>query len=111
VFSTNNISTNTLLLRFTDTDAASLPTRFYRVGQTLVGPPALTNGIATDHSVSLGCVAAQVLACQVDASINLTSWVTIFSSNLPAAAAFQFRYAETTNLPVRFYRLSQIPGF
>jgi hypothetical protein len=56
-------------------------------------------------------VAAPVLACQVDASTNLTSWVTIFSSNLPTAAPFQFRYAETTNSPVRFYRLSQTPGF
>jgi hypothetical protein len=56
-------------------------------------------------------VSAPVLACQIDASTNLTSWVTIFSSNLPAAAPFQFRYAETTNSPVRFYRLSQTPGF
>jgi hypothetical protein len=111
VFTTNNISTNTLLLQFTDTNAANLATRFYRVGQTFAGSPALTNWNATNHSVSLGCVAAPVLACQVDASTNLTSWVTIFSSNLPTAAPFQFRYAETTNSPVRFYRLSQTPGF
>jgi hypothetical protein len=110
VFATNNLSTNTLLLQFTDTNAADLPTRFYRVGQTFAGPPALTNWIATGQSVSLGCVAAQVLACQVEASTNLTSWVTLFSSNLPAAT-FQFRYTETTNSPVRFYRLSQTPGF
>jgi hypothetical protein len=111
VFTTNNTSTNTLLLQFTDTAAANLPTRFYRVRQTFAGPPALTNWTATDHSVSLGCVAAQVLACQVDASPNLTAWVTIFSSNLPVAAPFQFRYADTTNSPIRFYRLSQTPGF
>ena len=111
VLSTNNISTNTLLLQFTDANAANLPTRFYRVGQTFAGPPALTNWVATGHSMSLDCVAAQVLACQVEASTNLTSWVTIFSSNLPATAPFQFRYAETTNSPVRFYRLSQTPGF
>jgi hypothetical protein len=111
VFSTNNLSTNTLLLQFTDTSAANLTTRFYRVGQTFAGSPALTNWNVTNHSVSLGCVAAPVLACQVDASTNLISWVTIFSSNLPATAPFQFRYAETTNSPVRFYRLSQTPGF
>jgi hypothetical protein len=111
VFSTNNISADTLLLQFIDTNAANLPTHFYRVGQTFAGPPALTNWVATDHAVSLGCVAAQVLACQIEASTNLTSWVAIFSSNLPAAAPFQFRYAETTNSPLRFYRLSQTPGF
>jgi hypothetical protein len=110
-FTTNNVSTNTVLLQFTDTNATNLPMRFYRVGQTFAGSPALTNWIATDHSVSLGCVAAPVLACQIEASTNLTSWVAIFSSNLPAAAPFQFRYAETTNSPVRFYRLSQTPGF
>jgi len=44
-----------------------------------------------------------------DAVVKIT-WVTIFSSNLPAAAPFQFKYAEVTNSPVRFYRLSQTPG-
>jgi hypothetical protein len=110
VFTTNNISTNTLLLEFTDADAANLPMRFYRVGQTFAGPPTLTNVIATNHSLWLGCVAAPVLACQIEASTNLASWVTIFSTNLPAVP-FQFRYGDTTNLPVRFYRLSQTPGF
>ena len=111
VFATNNLSTNTLLLQFTDTNAANLTTRFYRVGQTFAGSPALTNWVATNQSVSLGCLAAPLLACQVEASTNLTSWVTIFSSNLPAAAPFYFRYTESTNSPVRFYRLSQTPGF
>jgi hypothetical protein len=111
VFTTNDISTNTLLLQFTDAGVTSSPTRFYRLAETFAGSPVLTNWAATGNSVSLGCVAAPVLACQVEASTNLASWVTLFSSNLPAAAPFQFRYAETTNSPVRFYRLSQTPGF
>jgi protocatechuate 3,4-dioxygenase beta subunit len=111
VFTTNNISTNTPLLQFTDSDAANLPMRFYRVGQTFAASPVLTNVVAANHSVSLGCVAAPILACQIYASTNLTSWVTIFSTNLPAAAPFQFRYDDATNSPVRFYRLSQTPGF
>ena len=111
MFTTNNISTNTPLVQFTDTNAANLPMRFYRVGQTFAAPPVLTNVVVANLSVSLGCVAAPVLACEIYASTNLTSWVTIFSTNLPAAAPFQFRYDEATNLPVRFYRLSQIPGF
>jgi hypothetical protein len=111
VFTTNNISASTLLLQFTDTNAAHLPMRFYRVGQTFAWKPALTNCFATNYSLSLGCIAASVLACQIEASTNLNSWVTIFSSNLPAAAPFQFRYSEATNSPVRFYRLSQTPGF
>ncbi len=110
VFSTNNLSTNTLLLQFTDTDAANLTTRFYRLGQTFAGQPALTNWTATNHIVSLGCGAAPVLACRIDASTNLISWVTVFSTNLPAATPFQFQYLETSNSPVRFYRLSQTPG-
>jgi len=111
VLTTNNVSTNTPLLQFTDSDAVNLPLRFYRVRQTFAAPPALMNVVITDHSVSLGCVAAPVLACQIYASTNLTSWVSIFSTNLPAAAPFQFRYDEATNLPARFYRLSQTPGF
>jgi hypothetical protein len=111
VFTTNNITTNTLLLQFTDTNAADFPMRFYRVGQTFAGQPALTNWFVTSSSVSLGCVGAPVLACQIEASTNLASWVTIFSSNLPAAAPFQFRYSEAADSPIRFYRLSQTPGF
>jgi hypothetical protein len=111
VFATNNISTSTLLLEFTDTNAANLPLRFYRVAETFGGPPVLTNLTATNRSVSFGCVAAPVLACQIQASTNLISWTNIYSSNLPAAAPFQFRYGDATNLPVRFYRLSQTPGF
>ena len=84
VFSTNNLSTNTLLLQFTDTDAANLTTRFYRLGQTFAGQPALTNWTATNHSCRSDCVAAPVLACQLDASTNLIYWATVFSSNLPA---------------------------
>jgi hypothetical protein len=111
VFLTNNISTKTLLLEFTDTNAANLPLRFYRVAETFGGQPVLTNWTATNRSMSLGCVAAPVLACQIQASTNLTSWVNIFSTNLPAATPFQFRYGDATNLPIRFYRLSQTPGF
>jgi hypothetical protein len=51
-----------------------------------------------------------LLACQIQASTNLRNWQNIFSTNVPAAAPFQFRYAEPANLPARFYRLSQIPG-
>ncbi|MCX6927330.1 MAG: immunoglobulin domain-containing protein [Verrucomicrobia bacterium] len=111
VFSTNNISTSTLLLQFTDTNAANLPMRFYRLAQTFAGPPILTGLLATNRSVSLDCVAAAALNCQIEASTNLTSWVTIFTSNLPPATPFQFSYGDATNLPVRFYRLSQAPGF
>ena len=111
LLTTNNVSAATPLLGFTDTNAAHLPKRFYRMRQTLAGHPAFTNFFATNQSVSLDCLAAAVLACQIDASTNLTSWVTLFTSNLPAAAPFQFRYTEATNSPTRFYRLSQTPGF
>jgi hypothetical protein len=111
LFTTNNISAGTLLLQFTDTNNANLPLRFYRVGQSFAGQPALTNCFATNHSVSLGCLAAPVLSCQIEASTNLRTWVTIFSSNLPTAAPFQFRYSEAASAPTRFYRLSQTPGF
>ena len=111
VFSTNNVATNTLLLQFTDTNAANLPTRFYRVGQSLASKPTLTNWTATSHFVSLEGIAAPVLTCQIEASTNLVSWVTLFSSNLSDTAPFSFRYDDLTNSPVRFYRLSQSPGF
>ncbi len=112
LFTTNNVlSAGTFLLEFTDTNAANLPMRFYRVGQTLAGQPAFTNFFATNQSVSLDCVAAAILAYQIEASTNLTSWTTIFSSNLPAASPFQFQYSESNNLPLRFYRLSQSLGF
>jgi hypothetical protein len=111
VFLTNNISTNTLLLQVTDTNAPAFPMRFYRLAETFAGPLALTNGRATNRSISLDCVAASVLACQIEASTNLRNWDTIFSNNLSNAAPFQFRYVETTNLPAQFYRMFQSPGF
>ena len=111
VFATNDVSADTLLLQFTDTDAANSPMRFYRLGETFAGAPVLTNWTSVTNSLSLGCVAAQVLTCQVQASTNLAFWTNLFSTNLPAGAPFKFGYSGATNLPVRFYRLSQTPGF
>ena len=110
LFTTNNISADTLLLEFTDTNAAESSHALLPVGQTFAGQPVFANCFATNQSVSLGCVAAPVLACQIEASTNLSSWTAILISNLPAAAPFQFKYAEATNSPVRFYRLSQDAG-
>jgi hypothetical protein len=110
-YATNNLSTNTLLLRFTDTNYATLPARFYRLGQTLVGQPVLTNCFASNQIMSVCGVAAPIVACRIEASTNLKSWTTVFTTNLPAPAAFQFEHAEVVAPPVRFYRLSQTPGF
>ena len=110
-FTTNAALADMPLLEFTDTNAGSPPLRFYRVGQTLAGHPALTNFFVTDQLVSLDCAAAPVLACQIEASTNLTSWSLIFTTNFSNAVSFQFRFAEATNSPTRFYRLSQTPGF
>jgi hypothetical protein len=110
LFTTNDASADAVL-EFTDTNAANLPMRFYRVGQALDGHPVLTNFLATNQAVSLDCIAAPIQACQIEASTDLTSWATIFTSNLTPAVPFQFRYTDTTNLPMRFYRLSQTPGF
>jgi len=84
--------------------------RFYRLAETFAGLPLVTNVSATNGSLSLGFMAAPLLACQIQASTNLRNWQSIYSSNLPASASFQFRYAEPANQPARFYRLSQTPG-
>ena len=111
VFATNNLSSNPLPLQFTDTAATNLPMRFYRFAETFAGAPVITNCNLADHTVSLTCVAAPVLTCQIMASTNLTSWTPIFTTIPPAAAAFQFSYGEPANPPARYYRLSQTPGF
>ena len=112
VFATNSISTNTPLLQFTDTNAPAFPTRFYRVAESFAGLPALANWAATNRSVSLDCVAAQILDCQIEVSTNLKHWTSISTNSLPTnAAPFQFRYSEASNSPVRFYRLYQTPSF
>jgi len=112
VFTTNSISTNTLLLEFIDTNAPTFPKRFYRLTETFTGLPVLTNWAATNHSVSLDGIAAQILACQIEASTDLKSWTPISTNSLPTnSIPFQFRYSETSNSPVRFYRLFQAPGF
>jgi hypothetical protein len=56
-------------------------------------------------------LAAPPRACQIEASTNLSNWDAIFITNLPAAAPFQFRYGDANSPPLRFYRLSQTPGF
>ena len=111
VFLTNNISTNTLLLQFTDTNAPAFPRRFYRRAEIFDGRPVISNWIATNHSASLAYAAAPLLACRIEASTNLSNWDLIFTTNLPVAAPFQFRYGDASSLPLRFYRLFQPPGF
>jgi hypothetical protein len=111
VFATNNLSSNPLPLQFTDTAATNLPMRFYRFAETFTGAPVITNCNLAGHTVSLNCLAAPVVTCQIMASMNLSSWTPIFSTNLPASAAFQFRYEELANPPARYYRLSQTAGF
>ena len=76
----------------------------------LIGPDGA--GKSTTTRVILGLLrrdggASSVLGYD---STNLRNWESIYSSNLPAAASFQFRYAEPANQPARFYRLSQTPG-
>jgi hypothetical protein len=112
VFVTNNISTTPQVLQFTDTNATAFPKRFYRLGETFTGLPVLANWAATNHTVSLEGIAAQILACQIEASTDLKSW-TLISTNslLTNSFPFQFRYSEASNSPVRFYRLFQTPGF
>jgi hypothetical protein len=112
VFTTNNISTNTLILEFIDTNAPTFPKRFYRLAETFTGLPILTNWAASPSSVSLDGIAAQILACQIEASTDLKSWTPISTNSLPTnSIPFQFRYSATSNSPVRFYRLFQAPGF
>jgi hypothetical protein len=111
VFATNDVSSSTPLLQFTDTDATNFPTRFYRLAETFAGAPMLTDWSCSNRAVTLGYVAAPVQTCAIMASTNLMNWATLFSTNLPAPAPFQFRFDGPADLPVRFYRLSQTPGF
>ena len=110
VFTTNNLSASPLTLQYLDTNT-HLPERFYRLSETFSNAPALTGLSSASHAVSFNAVAAQVIACQILASTNLTTWSAIYSSNLPIAAPFQFPYSDPEAQPSRYYRLSQIPGF
>jgi hypothetical protein len=112
VFATNSISTDTLILQLTDTNAAAFPMRFYRLGATFGGPPVLTDWTATNHAVTLDGVAGPILDCQIEVSTDLKSWTRISTNSLLTnSVPLQFRYAGTNNAPVQFYRLFQTPGF
>jgi hypothetical protein len=112
VFATNSISADTLILQLTDTNAAAFPMRFYRLGATFAGPPVLIDWTAANRAVSLDGVAGPILDCQIEVSTDLKNWTPISTNSLPAnSVPLQFRYSETNNSPVRFYRLFQTPGF
>jgi hypothetical protein len=86
--------------------------RFYRLGATFGGPPVLTDWIAANHVVTLDGVAGPILDCQIEVSTDLKHWTPVSTTSLPAnSVPLQFRYGETNNSPVRFYRLFQTPGF
>jgi hypothetical protein len=112
VFATNSISADTLILQLIDTNAAALPTRFYRLGATFAGPPVLTDWTAANRAFSLDGVAGPILDCQIEVSTDLKNWTGIYTNSLLTNSfPLQFRYSEASNAPVRFYRLFQIPGF
>jgi hypothetical protein len=112
VFTTNNISTNTLLLQFTDTNAPNFSLRFYRLGATYAGLPVLTDWTATSSAISLAGAAAPIVDYHIDVSTDLKHWTGISTNSLPTnSLPLPFRYTKTSNAPVRFYRLFQTPGF
>jgi hypothetical protein len=112
VFATNSISADTVVLQLTDTNAAAFPTRFYRLGATFGGPPVLTDWNVSNRVVSLDGVAGPILDWQIEVSSDLKNWAAISTNSLLTnSVPLQFRYSETNNAPVRFYRLFQVPSF
>jgi hypothetical protein len=113
VFATNSLSTNTAILQFADTNGATLPMRFYRLGETFAGLPVLTNWATANRTALLDGIAFPIRDCQIEVSTDLKTWTPAFTNSLPANnVPLQFRYSEeSTNLPGRFYRVFQTPGF
>jgi hypothetical protein len=113
VFATNSLSTNTPILQFADTNGAAVPMRFYRLGETFASLPLLTNWAATSRTALLDGMAFPIRDCQVEVSTDLKHWTPVFTNSFPATnVPLQFRFSEaSTNLPGRFYRVFQTPGF
>jgi hypothetical protein len=65
----------------------------------------LSVSLGTNGLPQLSFVAAPGTTYYLDASANLLSWQTIFSTNAPVPVTIQFTDAATTNYSVRFYRL------
>jgi len=112
IFTTGNSSADTPVFQFNDPTATNLGARYYRVAQTLSGLPQIVRLPYSNHSLPLNFIPAPITNCQLVASTNLKDWVVIFSTNQAFSnAPFQFTDPEATNLPLRFYRMSQSPGF
>jgi hypothetical protein len=113
IFVTNTVSSNTLILQFADTNGATLPRRFYRLGESFAGLPLLTNWAVASHTASLDGVAFPIQDLQIEVSADLKNWTPAFTNSFPTnSAPFQFRFSQgTTNLPGRFYRIFQTSGF
>lgn len=111
VFATNTVSSNTLILQFTDTNGPTLSQRFYRLGANFAGLPLLTNWTAASGTASLEGIAFPIQDCQIEVSTDLKNWTPVFTNSLPAGSVpCQFRYSGTNNSPASFYRVFQIPG-
>ena len=110
IFTTSNVSTNTTWFYFTDPEATN-SVRFYRLAENVVVFPVFTMTL-TNSSAQFSFVAFPELTYQIWSSTNLLDWVSILTTNNSSSdiALFQFADSSATN-GVRFYRLSQTPGF
>jgi len=79
------------------------------VAQSLAGLPRIV--VSNVFSPPL-FISAPVTNCQIVASTNLINWVVLFSTNQAFSnAPFLFAEPPGSSLPVKFYRMSQSPGF
>jgi hypothetical protein len=112
LLTTDNFSTNTPVIRFTDTNASSFRARYYRVAENIAGLPQIVLLPVSNHSLPLTFIPTPITNLQIVASTNLKDWAPIFSTNYSFSnAPFQFTDPAAANFPLRYYRLSQSPGF
>jgi hypothetical protein len=115
IFTTSNVSTNTAHFWFTDPSPTHIPVRFYRLAENVVVSPVFTMTL-TNNAAQFSFVAFPGLTYQVETSANLhdqmQDWTTLLTTNNSSTNIALFRFTDSpTSNRVRFYRLSQTPGF
>jgi hypothetical protein len=96
---------------FTDPNPAGFPIRFYRLVETVPGPPGLQVGRGLAGQTQLAVAGHFGHTYDVLATQNLRDWTAIGTVLAGGNGAFTFSDPEAARFPNRFYRIAEpVPG-
>lgn len=106
----SGVSLSTNWIEYVDTDAATLPKRFYRLAlpdkPRVPGVLSILNGAADSSAARLRLSVQEGQHYEIQASQDLATWTTIHEETSISTEPMEFTDAQARLFPRRFYRLA-----